>query len=140
MDSKSNQRSNLSAQEKTSGKKSAKNNLHWKLRSFHFQRNVDFMNFVTNFIKLLLLPVIRSQTERVYSTQSDEPWSSRSQALGWCFYANTSVSRSSGTPPMSTLKWTSLQEGLLGRESHPRTPLGRADHLKRKIKKGLEFS
>lgn len=85
--------------------------------------------------RLLLLPVTRSQTEPVYSTHSDEPWSSRSQALGCCFYASTSASGSSGTPPMLTSRWTNLQQGLLGREMRPMTPLDRAGHLKREDKR-----
>lgn len=81
------------------------------------------------------LPVAGSQTEPVYSTHSDELWSSRSRASGCCFYANTSVSGSSGTPPMLTSRWTSLQQSLLGREMHPMTSLGRAGLLKRKDKR-----
>lgn len=81
------------------------------------------------------LPVAGSQTEPVYSTHSDELWSSRSRASGCCFYANTSVSGSSGTPPMLTSRWTSPQQSLLGREMHPMTSLGRAGRLKREDKR-----
>lgn len=91
---------------------------------------------------LLVLPVVRSQTEPVYSTHSDAPWSSRSQASGWCFYANTSVSGNSGIPPMSSSRWPCLQQGLLGREMHPITTLSRADHLQSEDKRiiWLDFS
>lgn len=76
------------------------------------------------------LPVTKSQREPVYSIRSDESRSSRSQALGCCFYASTSVSGSSGTPPMLASPQTSLQQSPLGKWMHPMTPLGRAGHLK----------
>lgn len=107
---------------------------------FHIQRNVEFVKSLCHrrkfsFFKLLLLPATRSQTELVYSTHSDELWSSRSQALGWCFYANTSVLGSSGTPPMLTSRSTSQHQGLLGRVMRPMTLLDRAGHLKREGKR-----
>ena len=77
------------------------------------------------------LPVRESQRVPVYSIRSDESRSSRSRALGCWFYPSTSVSGSSGTPPMLASPWTGLLQSPLGKWMHPMTPLDRDGHLHR---------
>lgn len=103
----------------------------WQNQKHKKREAADVCVFLLS-VTLTHLPATRSQTERACSTRSDGLWSSQSRASGWCSYASTFASGSSGSPPMLTSQWASLQQGLLGTATHPMTPLDRAAHLKRK--------